>query len=57
MSGFDLPRRLTAEALGSAMPVTTVVGSGIMAESLSKDVALALLTPCCPPKPRSKAHV
>src|SRR4051812_35430638 len=43
MSGFDLPRRLAAEALGTALLVATVVGSGIMAESLTKDVALALL--------------
>jgi glycerol uptake facilitator-like aquaporin len=43
MSGFDLPRRLTAEALGTAMLVATVVGSGIMAESLTRDVGLALL--------------
>src|SRR6187397_2362740 len=43
MSEFDLPRRLAAEALGTALLVTTVVGSGIMAETLSKDVALALL--------------
>jgi len=41
--GFDLPRRLAAEALGTAMLVATVVGSGIMAESLTQDVALALL--------------
>src|SRR4051812_25253575 len=40
---FDLPRRLTAEALGTAILVVTVVGSGIMAETLTKDVALALL--------------
>jgi glycerol uptake facilitator-like aquaporin len=43
MQGFDLPRRLTAEALGTALLVATVVGSGIMAESLTKDSALALL--------------
>jgi glycerol uptake facilitator-like aquaporin len=43
MPGFDLPRRLTAEALGTALLVATVVGSGIMAESLTKDVALELL--------------
>ena len=43
MSEFNLPRRLVAEALGTALLVTTVVGSGIMAESLTKDVALALL--------------
>jgi glycerol uptake facilitator-like aquaporin len=39
----DLPRRLTAEALGTAMLVATVVGSGIMAQSLTADTALALL--------------
>jgi glycerol uptake facilitator-like aquaporin len=43
MPGFGLPRRLVAEALGTALLVATVVGSGIMAESLTKDVALALL--------------
>jgi glycerol uptake facilitator-like aquaporin len=32
-----------AEALGTALLVATVVGSGIMAERLTKDVALALL--------------
>ncbi|SMY07875.1 MIP/aquaporin family protein [Flavimaricola marinus] len=37
------PRRLTAEALGTAILVCTVVGSGIMAETLTDDVALALL--------------
>src|SRR4030088_2632196 len=43
MQKFDLPRRLVAEALGTALLVATVVGSGIMAEGLTKDVALALL--------------
>jgi glycerol uptake facilitator-like aquaporin len=43
MPGFDLKRRLFAEALGTALLVATVVGSGIMAETLTKDVALALL--------------
>jgi hypothetical protein len=43
MTGFDLPRRLAAEALGTALLVATVVGSGIMAERLTQDVALALL--------------
>lgn len=43
MQKFDLPRRLAAEMLGTALLVATVVGSGIMAESLTKDVALALL--------------
>jgi glycerol uptake facilitator-like aquaporin len=41
--GFDLPRRLVAEGLGTAMLVATVVGSGIMATSLTQDVGLALL--------------
>jgi glycerol uptake facilitator-like aquaporin len=43
MHGFDLQRRLVAEAMGTALLVATVVGSGIMAESLTRDVALALL--------------
>ena len=40
---FDLPRRLVAEALGTGLLVATVVGSGIMAERLTNDTALALL--------------
>lgn len=43
MMAFDLPRRLAAEALGTGLLVATVVGSGIMAESLTRDVALQLL--------------
>ena len=43
MQKFDLPRRLAAEALGTALLVATVVGSGIMAETHTHDVALALL--------------
>src|ERR1700729_4275872 len=43
MPGFDLNRRLAAEALGTAFLGAPVVCSGIMAESLTKDVALALL--------------
>lgn len=43
MADHDLPRRLVAEALGTALLVATVVGSGIMAETLTKDVAVALL--------------
>ena len=43
MQAFDLPRRLAAEALGTALLVATVVGSGIMAESLTRDMAVALL--------------
>ncbi len=38
-----LARRLLAEALGTCILVCTVVGSGIMAETLTDDVALALL--------------
>jgi glycerol uptake facilitator-like aquaporin len=43
METFDLPRRLAAEALGTGLLVATVVGSGIMAEMLTRDTALALL--------------
>lgn len=40
----DLSRKLTAEALGTALLLATVVGSGIMAEQLAGgNVALALL--------------
>ena len=41
---YDLARRLAAEALGTAFLLATVVGSGIMAETLAGgNVALALL--------------
>ncbi len=43
MQSSDLPRRLVAEALGTALLVATVVGSGIMAETLTRDAALELL--------------
>jgi glycerol uptake facilitator-like aquaporin len=43
MATFDLPRRLVAELLGTLVLVATVVGSGIMAERLTHDTALALL--------------
>ena len=39
----DLGRRLVAEALGTGLLVATVVGSGIMAERLTQDGALALM--------------
>ena len=40
----SLPRRLTAEALGTAILLATVVGSGIMAEKLADgNIAIALL--------------
>jgi glycerol uptake facilitator-like aquaporin len=38
-----LARRLAAETLGTALLLATVVGSGIMAERLTHDIALALL--------------
>lgn len=40
---FDMRRRLAAEALGTALLVATVIGSGIMADRMTDDVALALL--------------
>jgi glycerol uptake facilitator-like aquaporin len=39
----DLLRRLAAEALGTAILVATVVGSGIMADRLSDDAAVSLI--------------
>jgi glycerol uptake facilitator-like aquaporin len=39
----DLPRRCVAEALGTALLVATVVGSGIMASRLTHDIAISLL--------------
>jgi glycerol uptake facilitator-like aquaporin len=38
-----LSRRLAAEGLGTAFLVATIVGSGIMAETLTRDTGLALL--------------
>ncbi len=44
MSQFGIGQRLTAEAIGTAMLLATVVGSGIMGERLADgNVALALL--------------
>jgi glycerol uptake facilitator-like aquaporin len=43
VSEFDIRRRLFAEALGTAILVATVVGSGIMADRLSADAAVSLL--------------
>ncbi len=40
---YSLRQKLTAEALGTAMLVATVVGSGIMGDALSADDAVALL--------------
>lgn len=46
---FDLPRRLAAEAIGTAFLLATVVGSGIMAERLAGgSEGLALLTNAIP---------
>lgn len=45
---FDIQRRLVAEALGTGLLVATVVGSGIMADSLTQDTALALLANTLP---------
>jgi glycerol uptake facilitator-like aquaporin len=43
-AAVDLPRRAVAEAIGTALLLATVVGSGIMAENLSGgNVAVALL--------------
>ncbi len=43
MPGHSLPRRLISEALGTGALVAAIVGSGIMAQSLTHDVALTLL--------------
>ena len=40
---YSLSRRVVAEGLGTALLVATVVGSGIMAERLTSDVAVMLL--------------
>ena len=40
---FSLHRRLAAEALGTGLLIVAVIGSGIMAERLTSDVALQLL--------------
>ena len=41
---MDFPRKLAAEALGSAFLLATIVGSGIMAERLAGgNMAVALL--------------
>ena len=43
-AAVDLPRRAAAEAIGTALLLATVVGSGIMAENLAGgNVAIALL--------------
>ncbi|CCM75403.1 aquaporin [Rhizobium mesoamericanum] len=45
---FPLSRRLASEAIGTALLVATVVGSGIMADRLTSDTALALLANTLP---------
>jgi glycerol uptake facilitator-like aquaporin len=44
----NLPQRLFAEAIGTALLVATVVGSGIMATNLTRDLALQLLANTIP---------
>jgi glycerol uptake facilitator-like aquaporin len=39
----NLARRIAAEAVGTCLLVAAVIGSGIMADNLTNDVALALL--------------
>ncbi|MFO1091117.1 MAG: MIP/aquaporin family protein [Hyphomicrobiales bacterium] len=48
MHAFTYSRRLVAEALGTGILVATVVGSGIMADRLTHDTALALLANTLP---------
>jgi glycerol uptake facilitator-like aquaporin len=43
LAAVDRVRRLAAEALGTALLVAGVVGSGIMAQGLTHDAAVALL--------------
>ena len=43
MQPTNLIKRLFAEALGTALLIISVVGSGIMATNLTDDVALQLL--------------
>ena len=44
MSGFSMSRRLSAETVGTAFLLATIIGSGIMAERLAGgNVAIALL--------------
>ncbi|MCY4293000.1 MAG: aquaporin family protein [Roseovarius sp.] len=40
---FDMSRRLASEAIGTAFLVCAIVGSGIMADMLSDDIAVSLL--------------
>jgi glycerol uptake facilitator-like aquaporin len=46
--GFSLSRRLACEAAGTGVLVATVVGSGLMAQRLTADVAVQLLCNALP---------
>ncbi len=48
MPEFTLPRRLAAEAIGAAFLLATVVGSGVMATNLTRDVGIQLLANALP---------
>ncbi|MGY5777830.1 aquaporin [Rhizobium sp. LEGMi135b] len=48
MTSFPLSRRLVSEALGTGLLVAAVVGSGIMADRLTTDIALVLLANTLP---------
>ncbi len=48
MSAYNLPRRLIAEFLGTALLVATIIGSGVMAAALTTDHALILLANALP---------
>jgi glycerol uptake facilitator-like aquaporin len=48
MHPHQIVQRLAAEALGTALLVATVIGSGIMATTLTKDVGLQLLVNTIP---------
>lgn len=43
IAGFPLSRQLAAEAFGTGLLVAAVIGSGIMADRLTDDTAVALL--------------
>ena len=45
---MSISKKLAAEALGTGFLVATVVGSGIMAQTLTDDVALQLLANTIP---------
>jgi len=54
MEQFDIARRLMAEALGTALLVAAVIGSGIMAAKLTGgNTAIALLCNTLRPAPFS----